>query len=159
MRRLAGALAVVAAAGGCGGETRTVTVTTTVTTAEATTPPRIPFPLPEDGVLPVEEFNAYTEEVDLPWERDLVSVVNAFVEAGASDAGSRSFESTSRDEGATATATLTLDGLFDDSVRAQRYDFELTRRADRTWEIMSATWAQRCRQARGHQDFSPEPCL
>ena len=159
MRRLAVVLAVVAA-GGCGGETRTVTVTTTVTTAaEAGTPPRLPFPLPEDGVLPVEEFNAYTAEVDLRWEQDLAAVVGAFVEAGASDAASRSFESTVRGEGASATATLTFDGLFDDSVRAQRYDFELARRADGTWRIASASWAQRCRQGRGHQQFGPELCV
>ena len=160
MRRLAVVLAV-AAAGGCGGETRTLTVTTTVTAtaAEVTPPPRLPFPLPEDGVLPVEEFNAYMEKVDAPWERDLASVVGAFVEAGASDAASRSFESTVRGEGASATATMTFDGLFDDSVRTQRYDFELARRADGTWEVASASWAQRCRQGRGHQDFRPARCV
>ena len=105
------------------------------------------------------DFNAYAEEVDEPWERDLASTAAAFVDAGAGDATRTSFESTSRDEGATATATLVLDGLLDDSVRARRYDFELRRRGDRTWELIAATWAQRCRQGRGHQDFSPELCL
>ena len=157
-RRLALLLTLVAASG-CGGDGETTTVTVTVTTtAEATTPPRLPFPLPEDGTLPVDEFNAYTEEVDERWERDLAAVAGAFVEAGASDAASRSFESTARSEGSSATATLTNDGLFDDSVRAQRYEFELTRRTDGTWEIASAAWAQRCQAGRGHQDFSPELC-
>ena len=159
MRRLA-LLALVAAAAGCGGdgETTTVTVATTVA-GEATAPPPLPSPLPEDGILPVEEFNAYTQEVDEPWEHDLASVASAFVDAGATDAARRSFASTSRDEGATATATLILDGLFDDSVRARRYDYELRRRQNGTWELLSATWAQSCRAGRGHEDFTAEPCI
>lgn len=159
MRRLALLLALVAASG-CGGagETTTVTVATTVA-AEAPAPPALPSPLPGDGILPVAGFNGYTEEVDEPWERDLASTVAAFVDAGAADATRTSFESTSRDEGATATATLVLDGLLDDSVRSRRYDVELRRRGDRTWELVAATWSQRCRTGRGHQDFSPEPCV
>jgi hypothetical protein len=133
-------------------------VTTTVT-AEAAEPPALPSPLPADGTLPVADFNAYTETVDEHWEQDLASVAGAFVGAGRTDAARRSFEATSRDEGASATATLTLDGLFDDSVAAQRYDLELTRRDDGTWTIDSASWAQRCQEGRGHQDFSPEPCV
>ena len=69
----------------CGGETLTVTVTVTETTAPPAprVPPRLPFPLPEDGTLPVEAFNTYTESVDYPWERSLSALTDAFVEAGA----------------------------------------------------------------------------
>jgi hypothetical protein len=159
MRRAVVLLGLIALAG-CGGdsETTTVTVTTTVA-AEESTPPRLPFPLPADGTLAVDEFNAYTDEIDEPWERDLASVAGAFVEAGATDAARRTFESTSRDEGATATATLILAGLFDDSVDAQRFDFELERRNDGSWELTAASWSQRCREGRGHQGFAPEPCV
>jgi hypothetical protein len=157
-RRVALLLAVLAAAG-CGGDGETTVTVTTTVAAETTAPPRLPAPLPADGTLPVDEFNAYTDEIDEPWERDLSSVAAAFVDAGATDAARRTFESTSRDEGATATATLILDGLFDDSVRAQRYDFELERRNDGSWTIVAATWSQRCRESRGHQDFSPDACL
>ena len=122
-------------------------------------PPRLPFPLPEDGTLPVDDFNAYTESVDYPWERSISAVTEAFVEAGAGEAVRRTFVSTSSDEeGTSATATLTL-GLLDDSVRSQRYRLQLTRREDGTWTIESASWAQRCHEGRGHQDFSPELCL
>lgn len=160
MTRRTAFLSVVLVAAGCGGGggTTTVTVATTVA-AEAPAPPALPSPLPADGILPVAAFNGYAEEVDEPWERDLASTVAAFVDAGAADATRTSFESTSRDEGATATATLVLDGLLDDSVRARRHDFELRRRGDRTWELVAATWAQRCRPGRGHQDFSTEPCV
>ena len=167
------ALPAVLLASACAGdesatETVTVTSTTTVTVTEpppgtttgATTPPRLPFPLPTDGTLPVEAFNAYTESIDEPWERDLAAVTNAFVEAGASDATQRSFQATSSGEGAvSASASLTLGGLLDDSVRAQRYDLELNARDDGTWSVESATWSQRCQEGRGHQTFTPEPCL
>jgi hypothetical protein len=159
VRRLA-LLALAAGAAGCGGdgETTTVTVTTTVA-AEAATPPALPSPLPADGTLRVDDFNAYTDEADEPWERDLASVVSAFVDAGATDSALRTFDAVSRDEGANATATLILQGLFDDSIRALRYDAELRRRQNGTWELLSATWSQACRAARGHQAFTPEPCL
>jgi hypothetical protein len=177
MRRPALLLAIFLA-GGCGGddervtETITVTTATTVTVTETTTVTGqaptttapaasawsgLSFPLPEDGSLPVDQFNAYAETVDEPWERDLAGVMDAFVEAGAGDACSRSFQATS--SGDSATATLTLEGLMDDSVRAQRYELDLGRRDDGTWKVESASWAQRCHEGRGHQDFSPEPCL
>jgi hypothetical protein len=135
----------------------TVTETTRATTA-APLPPRLPFPLPADGTLSVDEFNAYTESIDQPWERDLSALTDAFVEAGAGDPVERSFQSTTRDEGASATVSLT-NGLLDDSVRSQRYELELSRRDDGTWTIDSASWAQRCHEGRGHQGFSPEPCV
>jgi hypothetical protein len=158
MRRALLLLVMVAAGCGGGGETTTVTVTTTVG-LKVLLPPELPLPLPTDGALAVDEFNGYTESIVEHWERDLASVVGAFVDAGATDAARRSFESTSRDEGSTATATLVLDGLFDDSVRSRRYDAELRKLGDGSWELLSATWAQRCRAGRGHQDFSPEPCV
>jgi len=136
-----------------------VTVTETTAAPAPSPPPRLPFPLPEDGTLPVEAFNAYTESVDYPWERSLSALTDAFVEAGAGDAVRRSFQSTANDEeGTSATASLTL-GLLDDSVRSLRYRLELSRREDGTWTIESASWAQRCHEGRGHQDFSPELCL
>jgi hypothetical protein len=159
VRRTA-ALLLVAAAAGCGGggETTTVTVTTTVA-AEAAAPPALPSPLPEDGTLPVDDFNAYAESVDEPWERDVAAVLSAFVGAGGADAARQSFEATVRGEGSAATATLLRDGLLDDSVRALRYDAELRRLGSGAWELVSATWSQRCRAGRGHQDFSPEACV
>ena len=109
-RRLPLLLAVLVLVSGCGGETLTVTVTVTETTAPPAprVPPRLPFPLPEDGTLPVEAFDAYTESVDYPWERSLSALTDAFVEAGAGDVLQRSFESTSSDEeGTSATTSLT----------------------------------------------------
>jgi len=169
-----------ACAGGDGDATGTLTVTTaktvTVTTTTGKTPaptpattagtstggtpptrPRLPFPLPPDGTLPVAAFNAYMESVDEPWERDLAALTDAFVDAAASDVTQRSFQATS--SGASASASLTLGGLLDDSVRARRYELELESRGDGTWTIAAATWSQRCQEGRGHQTFLPRPCL
>jgi hypothetical protein len=109
--------------------------------------------------LPVDDFNAYTESIDEPWERDLAAITDAFVESGASDASARSFQGTSTGDGSSASTSLTLDGLNDDSVRAQRYELELSQRRDGTWKVESASWSQRCQPNRGHQTFSPESCL
>jgi hypothetical protein len=178
MRRASLLLAVLVA-GGCGGDdeavtetvtvttatTVTVTETTTVTGPATTTAPApsgwngLSFPLPEDGSLPVDEFNAYAESVDAPWERDLAGVTNTYLGENLTDASSRSFQATTAGEGGTsANVSLLLDGLFDDSVRSRRFDLTLSRRPDGTWRIDTAQWAQRCQEGRGHQDFSPELC-
>jgi hypothetical protein len=147
--------------GGCAGgddsatDTVTVIVTTTATVTETTTDTT--ESASPSGTLPVDAFNAHAESVDEPWERDLEKLTDEFVAVGAQEGGSRSFQSTS--SGDTATASLLLDGLGDDSVRARRYELTFSRRDDGTWKIESASWVQRCHEGRGHQDFSPEPCV
>ena len=146
-----------ACSGGDDEATSTVTVTTarTVTVTETST---APAEVPLSGVLPVEAFNARAESVDEPWERDLAELTNEFLALeGEQEGGSRSFQSTS--SGDSASATLLLDGLGDDSVRARRYVLTCSRRNDGTWKIESASWVQRCHEGRGHQDFSAEPCV
>lgn len=102
-------------------------------------------------------FNARAETVDEPWERDLARTTDEFLALGEQESGNRSFQSTS--SGDSASASLLVDGLGDDSVRARSYQLTFTRRADGTWRIESARWAQRCHQGRGHQEFSTAPCL
>jgi hypothetical protein len=60
-----------------------------------------------------------------------------------------------------AIAILTQTGLADDSVAGMRYRIELVPAdsADAQWQV---TWAGRqykCREGRGHQDWSTELCL
>ena len=142
-----------ACSGGGGEATQTVTVTTptTVTVTETTTG------VTSSGVMPVDAFNARAEKVDEPWERDLAKVTEEFLALEPQENSTRSFQSSSN--GDSAGATLVIDGLGDDSVRARRYELTFTRRDDGTWKVESATWTQRCHEGRGHQDFSPEPCL
>jgi hypothetical protein len=175
MRRLPALLAVLLASACTGDDesatTVTVTTATTVTVTETTitettTVPApagtwtgLQEPLPADGILPVNAFNAYAESVDEPWERDLAATVDEFVGRDEAEAPSVSFQATSGPEGGGPTsASLLLDGLLDDSVRARRYDLTLGRRPDGTWRIDSASWAQRCQEGRGHQAFTPALC-
>jgi hypothetical protein len=131
----------------------TVTSATTVTTTETKTVTGVPA----SGKLPVAAFNAHAESIDEPWERDVQATTERFLALRTQETGDRSFQSSST--GDSASASLLIDGLGDDSVRARSYELAFTRRADGTWRIDSAAWAQRCHEGRGHQNFSPEPCL
>ena len=160
MTRGLSALVLLLLASGCSGgdgeatETVTVTTATTVTITETSTEPSM---APSSGTLPVDAFNARAESVDEPWERDLAKVTEEFLALEPQENSARSFQSTS--SGDSASATLVIDGLGDDSVRARRYELTFTPRDDGTWKVESARWTQRCHEGRGHQDFSPEPCL
>jgi hypothetical protein len=59
------------------------------------------------------------------------------------------------DENATATATVF--GIRDDSVRDQRHRMTLERK-DGRWVVVRDLDTQRCREGRGHQDFSSVLC-
>ena len=145
-----------ACTGGDDEATRTVTVTTatTVTVTETTTADRDAAagrccrwtrstPVPRASTSPGSAI----------WRKSRRSSSRS----SAQENSSRSFQSTSN--GGSASATLVIDGLGDDSVRARRYELTFTRRDDGTWRIDSATWTQRCHEGRGHQEFSAAPCL
>jgi hypothetical protein len=170
MLRTVAVLAVLVAAG-CGGDDEaaetvtvagTVTVTVTepapgaTTTAAPGTWTRPPDPA-DDGTIAVEEFNAFAESVEEPWERDIALVTEEFVQRDTIEAANTSYQGNANDD--TAITSLVLDGLFDDSVRAWRYDLTLSRRPDGTWRVDSARWGQRCQRGRGHQAFTAEPCI
>jgi hypothetical protein len=150
-------LLVALLASGCAGADDSATETVTVTVAATATVTETTTTQGPSGTLPVDAFNARAERVDEPWERDLAKVTDEFLALGEQESGSRSFQSTSN--GDNARASLLIDGLADDSVRARSYELSFTRRDDGTWKVDSAEWAQRCHEGRGHQDFSAEPCV
>ena len=57
----------------------------------------------------------------------------------------------------TATVAITDEGLWDDSIRGEKYKLRLARTPSGTWKITEALKAWACR--RGHADFSTEPCI
>jgi hypothetical protein len=57
-----------------------------------------------------------------------------------------------------ATATVTVFGIRDDSIRDQRHQLTLERKSAR-WVIVRDLDTQRCRKGRGHQDFSSLQCV
>lgn len=58
-----------------------------------------------------------------------------------------------------ATATVTLDGLLDDSVRGEEHVLGFARDAvDAPWRLTQATSRVRCWPGRGHAELSAAPC-
>jgi len=56
------------------------------------------------------------------------------------------------------TATITYDGLFDDSIRATRIKATVAYQ-DGQWIVKESSETQKCWPNRGHQDFSTEFCV
>ncbi len=80
----------------------------------------------------------------------------AAAHVGTIEAASR--EATASRSGDEAEVTLTYEGIRDDSVRAERHVMKLVREGGR-WRVVSDRVTRSCREGRGHQEFTPEPCL
>ena len=52
---------------------------------------------------------------------------------------------------------VTLAGLLDDSVRAERWQLGFQQRGE-VYALTAALRELRCHRGRGHAGFSPEPC-
>jgi hypothetical protein len=140
---LAGAAAVVAS--GCGGDGGT----------SGWSPERVG---PNAGAL-VADFNTHAREVDELWERAPVLLAGEFLRLDRRQATRTSLSAQAPGEGTeAATVTVTLEGLLDDSIAAERFELALVRDGE-VWKLDSATWAQRCAPGRGHEDFSTQPCV
>jgi hypothetical protein len=144
IRALAIALCATALAAGCGGSDE---------------PSWNPESLGPNAGSRVDDFNAYAGDVDEPWERSAALLAGEFLRLDRALATRTVIDTEAPGEGTgPATATVTLDGVLDDSVRSERYVLSLARDGD-VWRLESAVWAQRCRPGRGHEDYSAEPCI
>lgn len=78
-----------------------------------------------------------------------------------SEMGSRTVEMVSPFADVTESLTVTVidDGYADDSVRGEKFIYELKLDESGVWKVISAKKAQVCQQNRGHQDYSTAPCL
>ncbi len=83
-------------------------------------------------------------QVEAWWENAYVRTVSA---------------STQSEDFFRATVTITDEGLFGDSVEAERNIFELEAANDGSWSIKHRTVLYRCELGRGQQDFKPDLCL
>lgn len=88
-------------------------------------------------------------------EHAKVIVVGAKVVGGEAD---RVEVDTCRTTDENATATVTVFGIRDDSIRDQRHQMTLERRNAR-WVVVRDNDTHRCRKGRGHQDFSSVKCV
>jgi hypothetical protein len=111
-----------------------------------------------DGTVSVEGFAEYQEDVDERWELAAETVATEFLRLDERTASRTTIAGTSEGEGnGPRTVVVTFDGLFDDSVRAERWTLGLQPDGD-AFELESAVRTFRCHPGRGHEDFAPEPC-
>ncbi len=74
-------------------------------------------------------------------------------------AATTTIEATAGPEGTgPQTVVVTLDGLADDSVRAERWMLEFDEE-DGTYLLTAARRDLSCQAGRGHENFSPDGCL
>jgi hypothetical protein len=113
-----------------------------------------------DGTVAVDRFNALLETHQPDWQGSPVDVAVVFshltpdaTSEHADLATSEVIESSTRER-----VQVTLTGIGDDSIAAERYGVELVR-GDLGWRLQSAQWSQRCQPRRGHQDFTTELCV
>jgi len=112
-----------------------------------------------DGTVAVDDFAAYQEDVDEPWEGSAAMAAAEFLRLDERTAARTSIEGMASAEGTgPETVVVTLDGLLDDSIRAGRWTLMFEPDGE-TYRLTEAKWAQRCQPGRGHQQFSPEPCV
>ena len=112
-----------------------------------------------NGIVDVEGFNDFLSEVDETWERSPALAAGEFLRLDTRTAASTSIEADSGPEGTGPYAvTVTLDGVPDDSIRSERWELSFEPE-EGAYRLTQARWAQRCREGRGHTDFSAESCV
>lgn len=77
-----------------------------------------------------------------------------------SDMRSRTIEMTAptADGADSLTVIVISDGYLDDSVRGEKFKYELKANEQGVWKFTSASKAWRCQPGRGHQDYSTTKC-
>ena len=112
------------------------------------------------GKVDVAGFNAFLDRVKPDASHSPLAAAAEFLRLDRSTAQTTSLVSRRNGEGGgPATVIVTLDRLPDDSIRAVRYLLRFERQKNGTWRLRSAFRRQRCWPGRGHQGFTPEPCV
>jgi hypothetical protein len=113
-----------------------------------------------DGTIPIADFNAYLAGDGQAFATSPTAAVTEFLGLDDASAAVTTMRATSPGEVRNFSEVVTtLEGLLDDSVKASRYTVELQRNDAMQWRLRAAEWAQSCQAGRGHQDYSPEPCV
>jgi hypothetical protein len=113
-----------------------------------------------DGTVSVDEFVEYQRDVDEPWENSAEIAATEFLRLDERTAVRTTIAGAGAGEGAgPRSVVVTLDGLLDDSVRAERWTLVFEPPQNEGYLLQSAVRTLRCHPGRGHQDFAPEPCV
>jgi hypothetical protein len=112
------------------------------------------------GHVEISAFNDFLAGDGKEFAGSPIAAVTEFLRLDRSTAAAITVRTTSPGEVRNFSEVVAiLDGLLDDSVRTARYTLELQRNDSNAWRLRAADWAQRCQANRGHQDFSPAPCV
>jgi hypothetical protein len=116
-------------------------------------------PEPEPGgVVSVEGFAGFQGQADESWERSAAMAGAVFIRLDERTAVRTTIDAKAGPEGlGPQIVVVTLDGLADDSVRAERWTLSFEE-ADGVYTLTAALREIRCQRDRGHQDFSGEDC-
>jgi hypothetical protein len=117
-------------------------------------------PEPESGgVVSTSGFASYQESVDEHWEGSAAMAAAEFLRLDQRTAVRTTIEGRASAEGrGPQTVTVTLDGLLDDSVRAERWTLTFEQ-AGENYRLTDARREQRCQPDRGHPGFSAHDCV
>ena len=110
------------------------------------------------GHVSTAGFAAYQGEVDEDWERSPALAAGVFLRLDERKAVHTTIDAVAGPEGTgSQSVVVTLDGIPDDSVRAERWTLRFTQEGD-VYALNAALREVRCRAGRGHEDFSTELC-
>lgn len=111
------------------------------------------------GIVSTEGFASYQDSIDQHWERSAAMAATEFLRLDKRTAVRTTIDGKGPAEGrGPQTVTVTLDGLLDDSVRAERWTLAFEQE-DETYRLIKALREQRCQPERGHQGFSAADCV
>lgn len=110
------------------------------------------------GVVSVDGFASFQGDVDEHWEGSAAMAAGEFLRLDERTATTTTIEGKASAEGAgPETVVVTLDGLLDDSIRAERWTLGFEQEGE-GYVLTRALREQRCRPGRGHEGFSPDTC-
>ena len=113
-----------------------------------------------DGTVSVDGFAEHQGRVDELWERSSAQAAAEFLRLDERAATHTTIDARAENgEGAgPQVVVVTLDGLLDDSVRAERWTLRFDQQDD-VYVLAGALREQRCQPGRGHQGFSADACV
>ena len=111
------------------------------------------------GAVSAQGFSGFQQEVDEDWERSPAMAAAVFLRLDERKAVRTTIDAKAGPEGGgDQIVTVTLDGLADDSVRAERWTLGFGEGDDGVYALTGALRELRCHEGRGHQDFAGEAC-
>ena len=112
------------------------------------------------GAVSTDGFAGFQNEVDEEWERSPAMAAGVYLRLDERKATRITIDAKAGPEGGGGQiVTVTLDGLADDSVRAERWTLGFEEGEDGAYVLTGALRELRCHEGRGHQDFAGEACV